>query len=417
MRPLKYDVHGCLLNDTYWRKIGVKTMKVRFFGEITGFRFTQLLYAVTRQKLTHWGGKRFRIATALRYRWCLPSRNICCLVRTCVLRIEGLPRLHHGGGENEEMLRLSAIYMQGICVCEHVLSYYVSLSAASLSSLYQTVQLNFLYMSLKYSLIEGRRLPLTPSVIHKSVAVRAKPRRDLLGDSIQPCVIDVISSLGVTVAQLARAPNVYPELPALPETLVFETTTELALHLPPIYMSDNEKLKSLCFLRIFTHNYHLTTSLRGKICVRKIGKAIEAYRAAPLDSVHRTGLRDTDSCGRQTKPGTFQTSRPNKPAKKCNGRLKSQQGNLHRSARILVEITGILVDTIFLCNIFNKTGYPSGKSVPVYVTIAIRDHTNEYKHRHTCPAMTNPFNTLEPTDKRSEFPRCAGDSSSILNEI
>ncbi|KYN13744.1 hypothetical protein ALC57_14037 [Trachymyrmex cornetzi] len=345
MGPLKYDVHGRLLNDTLlWRKIGVKTIRVRFFGEITGFRFTQFLYAVTASKALHpdWdpiSRKRFRIATALRYRWCLPSRNACRLVRTCVLRVEELPR----------------------------------------------------FLLVPFSFFLSRRLPLTPSVIHKSVAVLAEPRRDLLGDSIQPCVIDVISSPGVTVAQLARAPNVCPELPALPETLVYGTTTGLALHLPPIYLEDNEKLKSLYFLRIFTHSYRLTTSLRGKICVRKIGKAIEAYRAAPLDSVHRTGSRDTGSCGRQTKPGTFQTGRPNKPAKKCNGKLKSERGNLHRSARILVEITGILVDTIFLIKstrilIFTRIiisirimGYPSGESVPVYVTIATtRDHANEY---------------------------------------
>ncbi|KYN36119.1 Troponin C, isoform 1, partial [Trachymyrmex septentrionalis] len=288
-------------------------------------------------------------------------------------RMNVLTSRWRAGGENEEMLRLSAIYMQGVHVCEHVLSYYVSLPVASLSSPDEAVQL--VICSLKNVIFMPRRLPLTPSVIHKLVAVRIEPRRDLLGDSIQPCVIDVISSLGVTVTQLARAPNVYPELPALPETLVFETATGLALHLPPIYMSDNEKLKSLYFLRIFIHSYRLTTSLRGKICVRKIGKAIEAYRAAPLDSVHRTGSRDTGSCDRQTKPGTFQTSRPNKPAKKCNGRLKSQRSNLHRSARWIFD------------------------------------------HHHTCPAMTNPFDTLEPTDKRGELPRCAGDSSSMLNKI
>lgn len=57
------------------------------------------------------------------------------------------------------------------------------------------------------------------------------------GDSIQPRVIDVISLPGVTVAQSARAPNVYRGLPALPETLVLETATELVRHLPPIYIS------------------------------------------------------------------------------------------------------------------------------------------------------------------------------------
>ncbi|KYM75594.1 hypothetical protein ALC53_14022, partial [Atta colombica] len=321
---------------------------------------------------THREGKRFRIATTLRYRWCLPSRNACCLVRTCVLRIEGLPRVR--------------AYIT--VACEHVLSYYVSLPAASLSSLNQAVQ----FMSLKYPLIEGQRLPLTPSVIHKSVAVRAGPRRDLLGDSIQPYVIDVISSLGVTVAQLARAPNVYPELPALPEMLVFETTTEYLryMYLFIYKMSDNEKLKSLYFLRIFTHNYHLTTSLRGKICVRKIGKAIEQRRSIP--------------------------GRPNKPAKKCNSRLKSQRGNLYCSARCVNR---------FPFNFYRKSRDADkavqrsggGESVPVYVTIATRDHANEYKYHHPCPAMTNPSDTLEPTDKRGELPRCAGDSSSTLNKI
>lgn len=39
------------------------------------------------------------------------------------------------------------------------------------------------------------------------------------------------------------------------------------------------------------------------------------------------------------------------------------------------------------------------------------------QHRHTCPAMTNPFDTLGPTNKRGELPRCASDSSSMLNNL
>ncbi|KYQ56234.1 Troponin C, isoform 1 [Trachymyrmex zeteki] len=214
--------------------------------------------------------------------------------------------------QREEMLRLSAIYMQGVRVCEHVLSYYV----------YPYLLQAYLRLTKQYNICLDVFLPQDVFLV-----VRAEPRRDLLGDSIQPCVIDVISSPGVTVAQLARAPNVYPE------------------------MSDNVKLKSLYFLWIFAHSYRLTTSLRGKICVRKIGKAIEAYRAAPLDSVHHTGSRDT-------------------------------RGNLHRSARSLT------------------IGFLATRA-----------------HRHTCLVMTNPFDTLEPTDKRGEFPRCTNDSSSMLNKI
>ncbi|KYN03703.1 Troponin C, isoform 1 [Cyphomyrmex costatus] len=210
-------------------------------------------------------------------------------------------------GENEEMLRLSAIYMQGVRVCEHVLSYYVSLYLLQ-AYLRLTKQYNIcLYISLPFKSIISRILPLTTSVIYKSIDIQCfiKPSRDLLDDSIQP---------------------------------VFETITGLALHLPPIYISSDIKLKNLYFLRIFIHGYRLhcykQTSLRGKICVTKIEKAIEAYRAAPLDSVHRFAR-----------------------------------------------------------------------------------HLRATGHRHTCPAMTNPFDTFEPTDKRGELPRCASDSSSMLNKI
>lgn len=44
----------------------------------------------------------------------------------------------------------------------------------------------------------------------------------------------------------------------------------------------------------------------------------------------RSLVRVTPSCNWQTKPGTFH---PTELTKKCNDRLKSQRGNLHRSAR------------------------------------------------------------------------------------
>ncbi|XP_077260273.1 uncharacterized protein LOC143896339 [Temnothorax americanus] len=84
-----------------------------------------------RQRLgTCRGGKRFRCgAAALRYRWCLPSRNARYLVRTCVLRAEGLPRVRAyimvagRRRKRRDAALLSAIYMQSVRVREHVLSY------------------------------------------------------------------------------------------------------------------------------------------------------------------------------------------------------------------------------------------------------------------------------------------------------
>lgn len=72
-----------------------------------------------------------------------------------------------------------------------------------------------------------RESPLTgPERFSTSECVfsQIETRRDLSGDSIQP-VIDVVSLPRVTVVQSVRTPNVYPELAALPETLVLETTT------------------------------------------------------------------------------------------------------------------------------------------------------------------------------------------------
>jgi len=69
--------------------------------------------------------------------------------------------------------------------------------------------------------------------------------------------------------------------------------------------------------------------------VRKIGKAIEQLieqrRSIPFTApVRATPVR---AAGKRN-PARFRPAgRPNKPAKKCNSRLKSQRGNLHRSAR------------------------------------------------------------------------------------
>lgn len=60
----------------------------------------------------------------------------------------------------------------------------------------------------------------------------------------------------------------------------------------------------------------------------KIGKAIEACRIAPLDSVHPFA-RHLRATGKRN-PALFRPAE--RPAKKCNGRLKPQRGNLYRSA-------------------------------------------------------------------------------------